>query len=62
MLSTTFQASSSVCYSFAQSLVKAHKVEKNRAIAGVVDDPSVPKRLEDAIVMVETRADTFQKI
>ncbi|KAM6499495.1 SAC3 domain containing protein [Amanita muscaria] len=43
---------------FYQELVKAREVERKRAIAeGKMDDPSVPKRLEDAITMVGTCLD-----
>lgn len=39
-------------------LVKAREVEKKKAIAeGKMDDPLVPKRLEDAITMVGTCMD-----
>jgi hypothetical protein len=38
--------------------VKAREVEKKKAIAeGKMDDPLVPKRLEDAITMVGTCMD-----
>jgi hypothetical protein len=41
--------------SFIQQLVKAREAERKRAIAGgAMDDPLVPKRLEDAITMVGT--------
>ncbi|KAH7886763.1 SAC3/GANP/Nin1/mts3/eIF-3 p25 family-domain-containing protein [Phlebopus sp. FC_14] len=43
---------------FWQELVKAREVERKRAIAeGKMDDPLVPKRLEDAITMVGTCLD-----
>lgn len=39
-------------------LVKAREVERKKAIAeGTMDDPLVPKRLEDAITMVGTCMD-----
>lgn len=39
-------------------LVKAREVERKKAIAeGTMDDPLVPKRLEDAITMVGTCID-----
>jgi hypothetical protein len=38
--------------------VKAREVERKKAIAeGKMDDPNVPKRLEDAITMVGTCMD-----
>jgi hypothetical protein len=41
-----------------QQLVKAREVERKKAIAeGKMDDPLVPKRLEDAITMVGTCMD-----
>ena len=44
--------------SFTQQLVKAREAERKRAIAeGAMDDPLVPKRLEDAITMVGTCMD-----
>ncbi|KAF5344851.1 hypothetical protein D9756_011184 [Leucocoprinus leucothites] len=43
---------------FYQELVKAREAERKRAIAeGKMDDPLVPKRLEDAITMVGTCMD-----
>ncbi|KAK7047608.1 actin cytoskeleton and mitosis protein [Paramarasmius palmivorus] len=43
---------------FYQELVKAREVERKKAIAeGKMDDPLVPKRLEDAITMVGTCLD-----
>ncbi|KAI9438957.1 SAC3/GANP/Nin1/mts3/eIF-3 p25 family-domain-containing protein [Lactarius indigo] len=43
---------------FYQELVKAREAEKKRAIAeGKMDDPLVPKRLDEAITMVGTCAD-----
>ncbi|KAJ3556373.1 hypothetical protein NM688_g2064 [Phlebia brevispora] len=43
---------------FYQELVKAREVERKRAIAeSKMDDPLVPKRLEDAITMVGTCMD-----
>ncbi|KAF4565558.1 hypothetical protein EYR36_002131 [Pleurotus pulmonarius] len=43
---------------FYQDLVKAREVERKKAIAeGKMDDPLVPKRLEDAISMVGTCMD-----
>ncbi|KAH9023733.1 SAC3/GANP/Nin1/mts3/eIF-3 p25 family-domain-containing protein [Lactarius pseudohatsudake] len=43
---------------FYQELVKAREVERKRAIAeGKMDDPLVPKRLDEAITMVGTCAD-----
>ncbi|EKM74835.1 hypothetical protein AGABI1DRAFT_132809 [Agaricus bisporus var. burnettii JB137-S8] len=43
---------------FYQELVKARDVERKKAIAeGKMDDPLVPKRLEDAITMVGTCMD-----
>ncbi|KAF9495569.1 hypothetical protein BDN71DRAFT_1589686 [Pleurotus eryngii] len=43
---------------FYQDLVKAREVERKKAIAeGKMDDPLVPKRLEDAITMVGTCMD-----
>ncbi|PFH53647.1 hypothetical protein AMATHDRAFT_1283 [Amanita thiersii Skay4041] len=43
---------------FYQELVKAREVERKKAIAeGKMDDPLVPKRLEDAITMVGTCMD-----
>ncbi|KAG6836633.1 hypothetical protein H0H93_005660 [Arthromyces matolae] len=43
---------------FWQSLVKAREVERKKAIAeGKMDDPAVPKRLEDAITVVGTCMD-----
>ncbi|KAF8549502.1 hypothetical protein OG21DRAFT_1500373 [Imleria badia] len=43
---------------FWQELVKAREVERKKAIAeGKMDDPSKPKRLEDAITMVGTCMD-----
>lgn len=41
-----------------RQLVKAREVERKRAIAeGKMDDPLIPKRLEDAITMVGTCMD-----
>ncbi|KXN83005.1 SAC3 family protein 1 [Leucoagaricus sp. SymC.cos] len=43
---------------FYQELVRAREVERKKAIAdGKMDDPLVPKRLEDAITMVGTCLD-----
>ncbi|TFK63645.1 hypothetical protein BDN72DRAFT_847389 [Pluteus cervinus] len=43
---------------FYQELVKARETERKKAIAeGKMDDPAVPKRLEDAISMVGTCRD-----
>lgn len=43
---------------FWKELVKAREVERKTAIAeGKMDDPNVPKRLEDAITMVGTCMD-----
>ncbi|KIJ67361.1 hypothetical protein HYDPIDRAFT_37902 [Hydnomerulius pinastri MD-312] len=43
---------------FWQELVKAREVERKKAIAeGKMDDPLIPKRLEDAITMVGTCMD-----
>ncbi|KAG6919686.1 hypothetical protein DXG01_002629 [Tephrocybe rancida] len=43
---------------FYNSLAKAREVERKKAIAeGKMDDPSVPKRLEDAITIVGTCTD-----
>ncbi|GLB42874.1 putative SAC3/GANP family protein [Lyophyllum shimeji] len=43
---------------FYQSLVKARELERKQAIAeGKMDDPSIPKRLEDAICVVGTCMD-----
>ncbi|KAF8658196.1 hypothetical protein AX16_002118 [Volvariella volvacea WC 439] len=43
---------------FYQELVKAREIERKKAIAeGKMDDPAVPKRLEDAITMVGTCMD-----
>ncbi|KAH7906674.1 SAC3/GANP/Nin1/mts3/eIF-3 p25 family-domain-containing protein [Hygrophoropsis aurantiaca] len=43
---------------FWQELVKAREAERKRAIAeGTMDDPLIPKRLEDAITMVGTCLD-----
>ncbi|KAF5375889.1 hypothetical protein D9615_008201 [Tricholomella constricta] len=43
---------------FYQTLVKARELERKRAIAdGKMDDPAIPKRLEDAISVVGTCQD-----
>ncbi|KAG6812812.1 hypothetical protein H0H92_000270 [Tricholoma furcatifolium] len=43
---------------FFQTLVKAREAERKKAIAeGKMDDPSIPKRLEDAITVVGTCLD-----
>ncbi|KAG0696325.1 SAC3/GANP/Nin1/mts3/eIF-3 p25 family-domain-containing protein [Suillus ampliporus] len=47
---------------FWKELVKAREVERRKAIAeGKMDDPNVPKRLEDAITMVGTCMDMCPK-
>ncbi|KAG1748132.1 SAC3/GANP/Nin1/mts3/eIF-3 p25 family-domain-containing protein [Suillus lakei] len=47
---------------FWKELVKAREVERKTAIAeGKMDDPNVPKRLEDAITMVGTCMDMCPK-